>query len=163
MPGRVFIEPRLNQIVCFPGAHNSRTWEKSSIFVAEAHTSRGLRSAGRRLPRKQTFPNARRPPEGGRRNRHDARCALRQQQLGDLHGVQRRALADLVGDHPHGQAVLNRVVSAQTADVRLVRAGQQTRHGIRVRGAVVHDHDARRTPRAPRARPRRSPRPANST
>ena len=71
MPGRVFIEPRLNQIVRFPGAHNSRTWEKSSIFVAEAHTSRGLRSAGRRLPRKQTFPTARRrPPE-------QARCPLR--------------------------------------------------------------------------------------
>ena len=75
MPGRVFIEPRLYQTGRFPGAHNSRTWEKSSIFVAEAHASRGLRSAGRRLPRKQTFPNARRPPEGGRRNMRG--CTLR--------------------------------------------------------------------------------------
>ena len=76
MPGRVFIEPRLYQTGRFPGAHNSRTWEKSSIFVAEAHASRGLRSAGRRLPRKQTFPNARRPPEGGRRNMRGCRLRL---------------------------------------------------------------------------------------
>ena len=76
MPGRVFIEPRLYQTGRFPGAHNSRTWEKSSIFVAEAHASRGLRSAGRRLPRKHPCPNAGRPPDGGRRNMRGCRLRL---------------------------------------------------------------------------------------
>lgn len=69
---------------------------------------------------------------------------LRKQQLGDLHGVERSALADLVGDNPHGQAVLDRGVAADAADVGVVRASQQARHGIHVVGRVVHDGDARR-------------------
>ena len=76
MPGRVFIEPRLYQTGRFPGAHNSRTWEKSSIFVAEAHASRGFGAGGLPLPGTKPFPPAGRPPGGGPRNMRGCRLRL---------------------------------------------------------------------------------------
>ncbi len=60
---------------------------------------------------------------GRSRLQDEGQAALRQQQLGDLHGVERGALADLVGHHPHSQAVLHRVVAAQAPDVGIVGAG----------------------------------------
>ena len=133
-----FTKPGVFQVHITQGHGRNRRFSWQKRTQVEDFAPLGVASLG-----SKRFPTHGGRPKAAAGTCAVAGCALRQQQLRDLHGVQSRALADLVSDHPHGQAVINRVVSAQTTDVRLVRAGQQTRHGIRVRGAVVHDHDAR--------------------
>ena len=66
------------------------------------------------------------------------------QLLGDLHGVERGALAQVVGDAPEGEPVRHRRVLAQPADVNGVLAGALLRGDVAFVGAVVDDADARR-------------------
>src|SRR3546814_3718326 len=58
----------------------------------------------------------------------------------DLHGVQRGALAQVVGHHPDGQAMLHRRIAADAADVDGVLAGALGRRHVAIAGPVV-DHD----------------------
>src|SRR3546814_5413883 len=53
--------------------------------------------------------------------------------LGDLHGVERSALAQVVGHHPDRQAMLHRRVAADTADVDGVLAGALGRCHVAIR------------------------------
>lgn len=45
------------------------------------------------------------------------------QQLGDLHGVERGAFEELVADDPESETVVERAVQAQAADGAVVAAG----------------------------------------
>ncbi len=64
--------------------------------------------------------------------------------LGDLDGVRGRALADVVGDHPEGDAPAagDGRVGADAADVDLVVAGRLGRQRVDVGGRVVTHDDA---------------------
>ena len=64
--------------------------------------------------------------------------------LGDLHGVERRALAQIVGDDPHRQAVLDRDVLADARDEGGVLAGRLDRRDVAAVLALVDDQAARR-------------------
>src|SRR5690606_6256973 len=69
----------------------------------------------------------------------------RQQQLGQLHGVQRRALAQIVGDDPQVQATRMRRVLANPADIdRVVARSVGDRRRIAARTRFVDDLDPRR-------------------
>ena len=61
------------------------------------------------------------------------------QNLGDLHGVERGALAKVVGDHPQHQAVLDRRVLADAADIGRVLAGCLVGRDIGALGGIVDD------------------------
>src|SRR3546814_1974076 len=69
----------------------------------------------------------------------------------DLHGVQRGALAQVVGDHPDRQAMFHRRIAADAADVDGVLAGTLGRSHVAIAGPVV-DHDAARLRRERLAR-----------
>mmetsp|Transcript_13737 Transcript_13737/g.34646 ORF Transcript_13737/g.34646 Transcript_13737/m.34646 type:complete len:295 (+) Transcript_13737:148-1032(+) len=72
--------------------------------------------------------------------------AALQQQLRDLHGVERGALLDLVAAHEELQPLVAglRDVAAHAADVHVVVVGGVQRRGEAVGGAVVDDLHARR-------------------
>ena len=77
------------------------------------------------------------------------------EQLGDLHRVERGALAQIVGDDPQIQAVRHGRIAADAADIDRVLARGFDRRDIAFIGAVIDDDDARRLASAPRApRPR---------
>src|SRR4051794_27409202 len=62
------------------------------------------------------------------------------QRLGDLHGVEGCALAQVVGDAPEGEAVLDRDVLADARDVGGVLAGRLMRRDVAA-GLAAIDHD----------------------
>src|SRR5262249_17645353 len=75
-----------------------------------------------------------RPPCGGglgwgvrAKNAREGKASARQlvlhQVLGDLHGVEGGALAQIVGDHPHGERVGRRRVLTQPAHVHRILTG----------------------------------------
>src|SRR3954452_12643893 len=66
----------------------------------------------------------------GSRNAHQA---ARVQDLGDLHGVRRRALEQVVADDPHLQPARMRRIAPQTPDEDLVAAGGRQRRRVAVR------------------------------
>src|SRR5262245_59411227 len=65
------------------------------------------------------------------------------QRFGDLDGVECRALAQVVGHHPHCEPVLNRRILADAADIGGVLAGAFDRRHVAARLALV-DHQAAR-------------------
>jgi hypothetical protein len=67
------------------------------------------------------------------------------QRFGDLHGVQRRALAQVVGDAPEGEAVLDGGVLADARDVGRILAGGVDGRDVAA-GLVLVDHHARPAP-----------------
>ena len=66
------------------------------------------------------------------------------QDFGDLHRIQRRTLAEVVGDHPEGEAVLHGRVLADAADEHVILAGAFVRRHIAFVGAVVDHRHTRR-------------------
>src|SRR5690606_25736791 len=62
-------------------------------------------------------------PASGRLALRLDQAALKQE-LRDLHGVERRTLAQVVGDDPQIEAVLDRRILADTADIGQVLAGR---------------------------------------
>src|SRR6266446_7488596 len=71
---------------------------------------------------------------------------LLDQDFGDLDGIERRALAQIVGDDPQIEPVRDRRVAADAADIDRVLAGRLGRGHITLIGAVVDDGDAGRLP-----------------
>ncbi len=69
---------------------------------------------------------------------------LHHQRLGDLHGVQRRALAKVVRDAPEGQAVLDGGILADAADEHRVLAGALGRGDVAAVLAGIHHRHPRR-------------------
>ena len=73
-----------------------------------------------------TFPDhalaAANSPQGLRRLLLRGDQIALEQAFGDLNGVERRALAQIVGNHPHRQAVLDRRILADAADIGRVFA-----------------------------------------
>jgi hypothetical protein len=74
--------------------------------------------------------------------------------LGDLHGVQRRALAQVVRHAPEGEAVLDRRILADARDVGRILAGRLVRRDVATRLALVDDEHSP-APRAGSRAPRR--------
>ena len=64
------------------------------------------------------------------------------QLFGDLHRVQSGALAQVVGDDPQAEAILDRRVVADAADVNQVLARRLDRRDIAFVGALIDDGDA---------------------
>src|SRR5262245_55326239 len=77
------------------------------------------------------------------------RLALRLDELavdedfGDLNRVEGGALAEIVGDHPHSEAVLDRRVLADARDVGRVLAGRLVGRDVAAILALVDDEAAR--------------------
>src|SRR5207302_8966710 len=68
-----------------------------------------------------------------------------QQELGQLHGVRRRPLAQVVRDHPHVEAALVRRVAANAADEDIVPPSCLDRHRIaHCRWVVDADNTSKR-------------------
>ncbi len=65
-------------------------------------------------------------------------------QLRELHGVGRRALAQVVGDNPHVERALVAGVAADAADEDVVLAGGLDRHRVAAGGRIVDDGHAGR-------------------
>ena len=59
------------------------------------------------------------------------------QPLRDVHCVQGRALAEVVGRHPHGEAVVDRGVDADAADVDRILSGALDRGHVAFVDPVV--------------------------
>src|SRR5215213_2714904 len=76
------------------------------------------------------------------------RALLRPQQapvherLGDLNRVQRRALAEVVGDAPEADSVLDRDILADSRDISRVLARGLVRGDVAARLALVEHHHA---------------------
>src|SRR6478609_5057476 len=66
------------------------------------------------------------------------------QDFRDLHRVQRRTLAQIVGDAPERQPVLHRRILADAADVSGVLAGGLVRRDVAARLVLVDDETAGR-------------------
>ena len=66
------------------------------------------------------------------------------QAFGDLDGVERRAFAQIVGDDPHREAILDRGVLANAADVGGVLARRLIGRHIATRLMRIDDQAARR-------------------
>ena len=66
------------------------------------------------------------------------------QEFGDLNGVRRRAFADVVGDHPHGDAVVQRGITADPPHEHLVPALRVYSHRVGAARRVVGHDNARR-------------------
>ena len=66
------------------------------------------------------------------------------QALGDLHGVEGRTLAQVVGDDPERQPVRDRRILADPADVDGVLAGAFDRRDVALILAIIDERDARR-------------------
>ena len=77
---------------------------------------------------------------------HDySRSAAVRHQFGQLHGIQGRALADVVGHHPQVQPARMREVLADAADEHRVAAGRVgDRRRIATRLAIIHHDHPRR-------------------
>ena len=76
------------------------------------------------------------------------------QQLGDLHGVRRRALAQVVGDDPEVEGALVAGVAADAADEDVVLAGGLDRHRVDARRRGRRRRSRRGRRRAARGRAR---------
>ena len=85
--------------------------------------------------------------------RHPDQVALGEQ-LSDLDGVRRRALAQVVADDPEVETALVRGVAPDPADEHLVAPGDVGGERIEALARRVDDLDARSRPRAARGRPR---------
>ena len=69
---------------------------------------------------------------------------LAAKQLGDLHRVERRALAEIVADDPEAEAVLDRRVLADPADIgRIVADALDRRHVTAVLMLIDNQHAGR--------------------
>src|ERR1700689_4093895 len=66
------------------------------------------------------------------------------QRFGDLNGVERGALAQVVGNDPHRQPVLHRRVLADAPDERRVLARRLVWRHVTARLVLVDDNAARR-------------------
>ncbi len=63
----------------------------------------------------------------------------------DLHRIERSPFAEIIGYHPEIQAVRDRFIFPDAADVDLVFAGRIQRHGIELLGGIiVHNHPRHR-------------------
>src|SRR3989338_3410105 len=71
-------------------------------------------------------------------------CPIYSQQFRYLDGVQGGAFADVVGDDPHGDAVLDGLVLPDPADEDLVLALAVDRHRVGPGVRIVYYYDARR-------------------
>src|SRR5579884_103190 len=69
---------------------------------------------------------------------------LTPEQLGDLHGVESCALAQIVADHPEAETVLDRRVFADAADVGRIFADGLDRSHVAAVLALIDDHHAGR-------------------
>src|SRR5215510_10923131 len=63
------------------------------------------------------------------------------QALGDLNRVERGALAQVVGDHPHRQPILNRRILADAADIGRILADAFVGRDVTA-GLALVDHQA---------------------
>src|ERR1700738_3840768 len=66
------------------------------------------------------------------------------QTLGNLHGVQRRSLAQIVGDDPHGKAMLDRWIFTYPANVGRILARSFVWRDIAARLPLIDDEAAGR-------------------
>src|SRR5436853_1797448 len=66
------------------------------------------------------------------------------QALGDLDRIERRTLAQVVGDNPHHEPVLDCRILADAADIGCVLARAFVRRDVAARLALVDDHTTRR-------------------
>src|SRR5690349_15719937 len=100
------------------------------------------RKGARRYSRRRGSPP---PPETG-----SGRFPLRldelavDQDLGDLHGVQRSALAEIIRDDPHAEAVFHRRVLADARNIGRVLAGRLVGRDVAAVLALVDDEAAGR-------------------
>src|SRR5688500_18884679 len=69
---------------------------------------------------------------------------LAAEQLGDLHGVQRRALPEIVGDAPQAEAVVDCRVLAHAADIGGIFADALDRRDVAAVLPLIDQHDAGR-------------------
>jgi len=76
------------------------------------------------------------------RCRRNAPC----QDFGNLHGVERGPLAQIIGDDPQIEPVRDRRVAADAADIDCVLAGRFGRRHIALVGPVIDDRNAGRLP-----------------
>src|SRR4051794_18168923 len=65
--------------------------------------------------------------------------------FGDLHGVECRAFAEVVGDHPQRKSVLDCGVGANSADIDEIVAGAFDRRNVALVRAMIDHGDAWRT------------------
>ena len=124
-----------------PGTARVRpSWSRQPV---QSRTSFAICSSASRRSRRLTrfVP---RTHATARRSLRLADPAALDERLRDLHGVGRRALAQVVRDHPERQApvVRDRRVLAHPADEDLVGARGLGRQRVDVRRRVVLDHDA---------------------
>src|SRR3546814_6686587 len=66
------------------------------------------------------------------------------EQLRDLHGIERRALAEIIGYAPQGQPVFDRGIFADAADISSAVANAFYRRDVTTILTLVDEHDARR-------------------
>src|SRR5881397_2790247 len=68
---------------------------------------------------------------------------LASEQLGDLHGIERGALAEIVADDPQAEPVLDRRIFTDPADEGRIVADAFDRRHVAARLALIDEHHAR--------------------